>query len=100
MYLTLFNTVSSVASQIPLVSEDAWIGPRIVATSALAVRRSNPRLDLIHTRLVRSHPHSARSHQKSARSHPHSARSHPLSARVSFTDIVPVRYAVSDKKIT
>jgi hypothetical protein len=48
------------------VSEDSGIVPRTVATTALAVRRSN---------------HSARSHPQSARSHPHSARSHPHSAR-------------------
>jgi hypothetical protein len=47
------------------VSEDAGIEPRAVATTALAVRRSN---------------HSTRSHPYSARSHPLSARSHPLSA--------------------
>jgi hypothetical protein len=42
----LFSTVSSAAPQIP---EDAGIEPRIVATSALVVRRSN------HS--ARSHPH-------------------------------------------
>jgi hypothetical protein len=36
------------------VSEAAWIKPRTVATSALAVRRSN--------HWARSHPYSARSH--------------------------------------
>jgi hypothetical protein len=36
----VFNTASSAAPQIPLVSEDAGIDPRTVATSALAVRRS------------------------------------------------------------
>jgi hypothetical protein len=40
------------------VSENAGIEPRTVATTALAVRRSN---------------HSARSHPQSARSHPYSA---------------------------
>ncbi len=55
------------------VSEDAGVEPGTVATTALAVRRSN------HS--ARSHPHSARSHPLSARFHPHSARSHPLSAR-------------------
>jgi hypothetical protein len=47
---------------------------RTVATSALAVRRSN--------QLARSNIQSARSaryHPQSARSHPHSARSHPPS---------------------
>ncbi len=44
------------------LSEDVEIDPRTVATTALAVRRSN---------------HSARSHPHSARSHLHSARSHP-----------------------
>jgi hypothetical protein len=44
------------------VSKNAEIEPRTVATTALAVRRSN---------------HSARSHPHSARSHPHSARFHP-----------------------
>ncbi len=69
------------------VSEDAGIKSRTVATSALAVRRSNhsasSRLHSArsHSHSARSHPHSARSHPHSARSHPHSARSHPHSAR-------------------
>jgi hypothetical protein len=46
MYCTVFNTASSAAPQIP-DSEDAGIEPMTVATSAMAVRRSN---------------HSARSH--------------------------------------
>jgi hypothetical protein len=46
MYCTVFNTALSAAPQIP-DSEDAGIEPRTVATSAMAVRRSN---------------HSARSH--------------------------------------
>jgi hypothetical protein len=37
---SVFNTASSAAPQIPLF-EDAGIEPRTVATSALAVRRSN-----------------------------------------------------------
>jgi hypothetical protein len=48
--------------------QDAGIEPRAVATSALAVRRSN------HS--ARSHPHSARSHPHPAKSHQHSASSH------------------------
>jgi hypothetical protein len=52
---TIFHTASSAAPQI--VSEDAGIEPRTVATLALAVRRSNlsarsypqSRLDLVHT---------------------------------------------------
>jgi hypothetical protein len=55
------------------VSEDAGLKPRTVATTALAVRRSN------HS--ARSHPQSARSHPHSARTHPHLARSIHLSAR-------------------
>jgi hypothetical protein len=46
-----------------IVSEDAGIEPKRVATWALAVRSSN------HSAL--SHPHSIRSHPHSARSHPH-----------------------------
>jgi hypothetical protein len=46
------------------VSEDAGIEPRIVDTSALAVRSSR---------------HSATSHPHSTTSHPHSATSHPHS---------------------
>jgi hypothetical protein len=49
-----------------IVYEDAGIEPITVATSALAVRRSN---------------HSARSYPQSARSHPQTARSHPHSDR-------------------
>ncbi len=70
-----------------IVSEDAGIDPRIVATTALAVRcsnhsaRSHPHSARSHPRSARSHSHSARSHPHSARSHPHSARSHPHSAR-------------------
>jgi hypothetical protein len=65
------------------VSEDAGIEPRKVATTALAVRRSN------HT--ARSHP------QNSARSHPQSAKSHPPVPHVCvhcmiFT--IPIRNAV------
>ncbi len=83
------------------VSEEAGIEPRTVATTALAVRRSNhsarshphsaishphsarshPLSDRFHTHSARSHPHSARSHPHSARFHPHSARSRPHSAR-------------------
>jgi hypothetical protein len=53
----LFNTASSAVPQIPL-----GIEPRTVATLALAARRSNTRLDFIHTLLdlihssTRSHP--------------------------------------------
>ncbi len=43
---TSFNTASSAAPQIP----DAGMEPRTVATLALAIRRSNHRLDLIHKR--------------------------------------------------
>jgi hypothetical protein len=71
----MFNTASSAAT----VSEDAWIEPRTVATTALAVRRSN-HLAGSHRHSTRSHPHSARSHPHSARSHSHSAGSHPHSA--------------------
>jgi hypothetical protein len=46
-FVTLFNTVSSASEST--VSEDARIEPRTVATTALAVRRSN------HS--VRSHTH-------------------------------------------
>jgi hypothetical protein len=49
------------------VSEDAGIEPRTVATTALAVRRSN------HS--ARSHPRLGWMSSTSARSHPHSARS-------------------------
>jgi hypothetical protein len=49
---TIFNTASSAAPQI--VSEDAAIKLRTVATTALPVRRFN------HS--ATSHPHSARSH--------------------------------------
>jgi hypothetical protein len=62
------------------VSEDAGIGPSIVATSALANRRFNHSARS-HLHSARSHPHSARSHLRSARSHPHSARSYQRSAR-------------------
>jgi hypothetical protein len=62
------------------VSEDAGIEPRMAATMAFAVRRSN-HSGRSHTRLAIFHPHSARSHPLSARYHPHSARSHQLSAR-------------------
>ncbi len=51
------------------VSEYAGIATMTIATSALAVRRSN--------NSVISQPRSAISHPFSARSHPHSARSHP-----------------------
>jgi hypothetical protein len=40
-YFTLFNTALSAAPQIPLLSEDAGIEPRTVATSALTSRRTN-----------------------------------------------------------
>jgi hypothetical protein len=43
------------------VSEDAGIEPWTVATSTLAVRRSNHSASLIHNS-TRFHPHSARSH--------------------------------------
>ncbi len=43
------------------VSEDAGIEPWTVATSALAVRRSNHSASLIHNS-TRFQPHSARSH--------------------------------------
>jgi hypothetical protein len=46
---TLFHTASSAAPQTFNVSEDAGIEPRIAATFALAVRRSNLS--------TRSHPH-------------------------------------------
>jgi hypothetical protein len=60
------------------VSEDAGIEPRTVASSALAVRRSNHSARS-HPQSVRSHPHSVRSHPHSVRSHPHSVRSPPHS---------------------
>jgi hypothetical protein len=69
------------------VGENAGIEPRTVATTALAIRRSNnsarshPHSARSHPLTARFHPHSARSHPLSARFHPHSARSHPLSAR-------------------
>jgi hypothetical protein len=47
IYYCIFNTASDFT-----VSEDAGIEPRIVATSALAVRRSNPRLDLIYPSIM------------------------------------------------
>ncbi len=56
IFCTLFNTASSAALQIPLLSEDAGIESRTVATLALSVRCSN---------------YSARSHPLSARSNPH-----------------------------
>ncbi len=64
-----------------IVSQDAGIEPRTLATSALAVRRSNhyigqisttTRLDLIHNQ---------------ARSHPLRARSHSLLGQISSTTI-------------
>ncbi len=55
------------------MSGDAGIEPGTVATTALAVRRSN------HS--AKSHPHSAKSHPPSAKSHPLSAKSHPPSAK-------------------
>jgi hypothetical protein len=45
---TEFNTASSAAPQDSTVSEDAGIEPRTVATSALAVRRSNPHSAIFH----------------------------------------------------
>ena len=52
------------------VSEDAGIEPWTVATSALAVRRSNHSANFIHN---------------STRFHPHSARSHPQFGQISST---------------
>jgi hypothetical protein len=59
------------------VSEDAEIEPRTVATTALAVRHSNPP--------ARSHPNTARSHPQSARSHPQSANSQSQLGQISST---------------
>jgi hypothetical protein len=70
-----YSTLLHLPPSDSTVPEDAGIEPRTVATTALAVRRSN------HS--ARSHPLSARSHPHSARSHPHSARSHPLWMRSS-----------------
>ena len=69
-----------------IVSKDAGIEPRTVATSALVVRRSghsatsHPHSATTHPHSATSHPHSALSHPHSASSHPHSATSHPHSA--------------------
>jgi hypothetical protein len=41
-FITLVNTVFICRPSDSTVSEDAWIEPRTVATTALAVRRSNP----------------------------------------------------------
>jgi hypothetical protein len=54
-FSTLYNTLSSAVPRDFTVSEDTGIEPRTVATTALAVRRSN---------------HSARFHPQSDRSHP------------------------------
>jgi hypothetical protein len=70
LFFTLFNTISSAASDSTL-SEDAGPGSRTFLTLAMAVRHSN--------RLAMSHPHSARSH-------PHLARSHP-----TRLDLIPTR---------
>ncbi len=65
------------------VSEDAGIEPRTVATTALAVRRSNL---------------SAKSHPQSARSHPLSAKSHPP-ARLNLIhtrlNLIHVQYSIT-----
>ncbi len=60
------------------MSEDVGIEPRSVATSALAVRRSNhsarshpPRLDLINIRLDLIHKSAIDPSTNSAISHPH-----------------------------
>ncbi len=58
-----YSTHCFICRPLDSTSKDAGIEPRTVATTALAVRRSN---------------HSARSHPQSARSHPYSARSHSL----------------------